>query len=112
MKLTANYESKQKQLEAEIKEAEAALSKSEQAKTDLRLLLKSLRVFTEVRKLTPEIVNTLIKRIEVHNSKKRDGHKFVKVDIHSTAVVMINLPTEKEIYEIMKEMQKNLHKQT
>ena len=106
MKLTANYESEQKQLEAEIKEAEAALTKSEQAKTDLRLLLKGLRDFTEVRKLTPEIVNTLIKRIEVHNSEKRDGHKFVKVDIYFTAVGMINLPTENEISEIMKEMQK------
>ena len=106
LKLTANYESEQKQLEAEIKEVEAALSKSEQAKTDLRLLLKGLRDFTEVKKLTPEIVNTLIKRIEVHNSEKRDGHKLVKVDIYFTAVGMINLPTEKEISEIMKEMQK------
>ena len=97
-KMTANYE-------AEISDAEEALAKSEQAKTDLRLLLKGLREFMEVRELTPEIVNMLIRRIEVHNSDKSSGHYSVKVDIYFTAVGLINLPTENEMAKLVNEIQ-------
>ena len=64
---------------------------------DLRMLLKGLREFTELRELTPAIVNTVIRRIEVHNSDRSSGHIRVKVDIYFTAVGMISLPNEKEI---------------
>ena len=49
-----------------------------------------LRVFTELRKLTPVIVNTLIRRIEVHNSDRSDGHKRVKADAYFTAIGMFD----------------------
>ena len=72
---------------------------------DLHMLLKGLREFTEVRELTPTIVNTLIRRIEVHSKEKRDGHSYVKVDIYFTAAGMITIPSEKEIQEIMATIQ-------
>jgi hypothetical protein len=108
VKMTASYEAEQKQLETEIAKAEEALAKSEQTQVDLRLLLKGLREFTEIRELTPEIVNTLINRIEVHNNDKSSGHCFVKVDIYFTAVGMIDIPTEKELEELMDEMRKKI----
>ena len=39
----------------------------------LSMLSKELREFTELKELTPEIVNTLIQRIEVHNSDRSTG---------------------------------------
>ena len=72
---------------------------------DLRMLLKGLREFTELRSLTPELVNTLIRRIEIHNAEKIDGKRHVQVDIYFTAVGMINLPTEKELQKMMAEIQ-------
>lgn len=68
------------------------------------MLLKGLREFTEIRELTPTIVNTLIERIEVHNNDKYDGHCHVKVDIYFTAVGMIDIPTEQEIRAMMEEI--------
>ena len=62
---------------------------------------------TDVKELTPTIVNSLIERIEVHNNDKYDGHCHVKVDIYFTAVGMIDIPTEKEIRAILEEMRKN-----
>jgi plasmid stabilization system protein ParE len=59
------------------KYSEEKLRQAEQTKTDLRLLLKSLREFSELRKLTPTIVNTLIRRIEVHNNDKSSGHGYL-----------------------------------
>ena len=72
---------------------------------DLRLLMKALRNYTNIRQLTPEIVNALIRRIEVHNKDK--AAKKVKVDIYFTAVVLFTLPTEKELQAAMEEIRQN-----
>lgn len=105
MKMTESYEAEQKQLTAQLSEAQEKLRTAEQNKVDLRLLLKALREFSEVRTLSPELVNTLIRRIEVHNNDKYDGHCHVKVDIYFTGVGMIDVPTEQEIQKLMDELQ-------
>ena len=74
-----------------------------QAKTDLRMLLKGIREFSEIKQLTSEIVNTLIQRIEVHNNDKSSGHCHVKVDIYFTAIVMFSPPSEEELAAEMAE---------
>ena len=47
-----------------------------------------------MKELTPEIVNKLIQRIEIHNPEKKHSRKSVKVDIYFTAVGLIDIPTE------------------
>ena len=86
-------------------EAQEKLRTAEQNKVDLRLLLKALREFSEARTLTPELVNTLIRRIEVHNNDKYDGHCHVKVDVYFTGVGMIDVPTEQELQKLIEELQ-------
>ena len=106
-KMSAGYESEQKALEAEVAEIEQKLKNADKAGVDLRMLLKGLREFTEVKELTPELVNTLIQRIEVHNSDRSSGKIRVKVDIYFTAAGMIDLPTEKELEKLMQEYRKD-----
>lgn len=79
----------------------------EQKVTDLRLLLRTLREMTEIKELTPTLVNSLIERIEVYNNNKSSGHCYVKVNIYFTAVGMIDIPTEKEILAMMEEIREN-----
>ena len=74
---------------------------------DLRLALSTLQEMTDIKELTPTLVNSLIERIEVHNSDKSSGHSYVKVDIYFTAVGMIDIPTEKEILATMEEIRNN-----
>lgn len=106
-KMSATYEAEQKALETEAAEIEQKLRDADKASVDLRMLLKGLREFTEVKKLTPELVNTLIQRIEVHNSDRSSGKIRVKVDIYFTAAGMIDLPIEKELEKLMLEYQKD-----
>ncbi len=73
----------------------------------MRLVLWTLREMTDVKELTPTLVNSLIVRIEVHNNDKYDDHCHVKVEIYFTAVGMIDIPTEKKIRAMMEEMRKN-----
>ena len=101
------FDQEQKALTTEVAESRQTLQNAEQKAVDLRLVLRTLREMTDVKELTPTLVNSLIERIEVHNNDKYDGHCHVKVDIYFTAVGMINIPTEKEIRAMMEEMRKN-----
>ena len=81
------------------------LSRFSREQVDLRLLMKALRDYTDIRLLTPEIVNALIRRIEVHS--KDNATKRVKADIYFTAVGLFSIPTEKEMQAAMKEIRQN-----
>ena len=106
-KLLQNYEREQKQLQTEMEKGKALLNDANQKVTDLRLLLRTLREITEIKELTPTLVNTLIERIEVHNNDKSSGHCYVKVDVYFTAVGMVDIPTEQELLAILEEVQQN-----
>ncbi|MBR3868137.1 MAG: DUF4368 domain-containing protein [Clostridia bacterium] len=68
------------------------------------LLLNTLRECTDIQELDRTIVNKLIRRIEIHNNDKYDGHCHVKVDIYFTGAGMIDIPTEQEILTLMEEI--------
>jgi len=104
-KMMSSYEAEQNQLIEETAKAEQALKTMEQDKVDLRVFLETIRQCTEITELTPAIVNRLIQRIEVHKSEKIDGRKRVRLDVYFTAVGLINIPDEKELFEMMQEIQ-------
>ena len=99
-KMMASYEAEQNQLVTETAKAEESLKTMEQDKVDLRAFLETIRQCTDIKELTPAIVNRLIRRIEVHNSEKIDGRKQVRLDVYFTAVGLIDIPGEKELIEI------------
>lgn len=106
-KMSAAYEAEQKKLEQTIVKCEDALKEADRAQVDLHMLLKGLREFTELRELTPAIVNTLIRRIEVHNSDRSSGKIRIKVDVYFTAIGMFNIPIEAELKAMMEEIKAN-----
>ena len=107
-RMSANYEKEQKELLAAVENDKQAIKTAEQEKIDLDAFLKAIRGCTDLKELTPTLVNTLIKRIDVHNSiKGDDGLKHVPVDISFTAVGIINIPTEQEILKTIREMREN-----
>ena len=103
-RLSATYEKEQRELAESVAKAEADIANDEQDNVDLKHFLKAIRACTDLKELTPEIVNTLIKRINVHNSEKVDGHKKVKIDIEFIAVGLISIPDEKELLSLMDEI--------
>lgn len=105
--MTVSYEKEQKNLTASVENWKLELENAQQQEVDLRQLPRALREFTEVKQLTPELVNTLIQRIEVHSKEKVNGRNRVKVDIYFTAVGMVNIPTETEMKAAMEEIQRS-----
>jgi hypothetical protein len=103
-RLSATYEKEQRELADCIIESETEITEAEQDNVDLKHFLKTIRACTDLKELTPEIVNTLIKRINVHNAEKVDGRKKVKIDIEFIAVGLISIPDEKELLTLMEEI--------
>ena len=104
IKLVSVYEAEQTELIQKVEFSEKRLSENKQNKVDLRLLLNTLRECTDIQELDRTIVNKLIRRIEIHNNDKYDGHCHVKVDIYFTGAGMIDIPTEQEILTLMEEI--------
>ena len=94
------YEAEQRELKARVLADREELSKVESKRNDFRLLLKTIRERTDSEKLTPDLVNSLIDRIEVHNPVKIEGHKRVQVDIYFTGVGRFKVPNEAELVEL------------
>jgi site-specific DNA recombinase len=103
-RMTANYETEQKELISAVNNDEQAVRDAEKEKVDLRLFLETIRKCIDISELTPTLVNTLIKKIEVFDSEKIDGHKHVPIKIHFTAAGIINIPDENEILQVMEEI--------
>jgi hypothetical protein len=97
MTMTEDFEDEQRSLKKAVADAEDQLAKAEQDAVDVRMLLKGFREYSEMRELTPEIANMMIRRIEVHNNDKYDGHCHVKVDIYFTGVGLFERPTKQEL---------------
>ena len=106
-KMMGKYEAQQKTLIEETANLERALEQAEQDKVDLRVFLETIRKCTDIKELTPALVNRLIQRIEVHKSEKVDGRKRVKLDIYFTAVGLIDIPDENELREMMEEIRRS-----
>ena len=107
MKMSENYESEQSVLAEQIEKCEANLIEMKKKTTDLRLLLQTLREYTDITELNRDLVNRLIQRIEVHNNDKSSGHCHVQVDIYFTGAGLVDIPTEQEILRLMNEIRNN-----
>lgn len=88
------------------------LESVQQQEVGLRQLLRELREFTEGKQLTPELVKTLIQRIEVHSKEKVTGRNRVKVDVYFTAVGRVNISTETEIKAAMDKIRNKQNQST
>ena len=90
-RMAAKYEKEQAELLQSVSTKEKELAELERESVDIRLLLAGLREYSSMETLTPEVVNKIIRRIEVHNSEIVDGHKRVGIDIHFTGVGLVDL---------------------
>ena len=107
----SNIHREQKRLISEVEENEKSLIELQKQTVDMKMLYQGLMEFTEMKQLTPTVVNKLIERIEIHNNEKKHSHNNVKVDIYFTAVGLFDIPTEQQLIDTMERVkQKNAEK--
>jgi len=106
--MVCDYEDEQRKLKQFVLDSETEVESANQETVDLKLFLNAIRECTEITELTPTLVNTLIKKIEVFEKfVGPDGKKHVPIKIHFRAAGIITVPDEKEIIEAMEEIRKN-----
>ncbi|MBR6109951.1 MAG: recombinase family protein [Clostridia bacterium] len=105
--MSRKLEEEQRLLKTETEAVQSELAKEEERKTDLRLLLKTIREQTDIKELTPQLVNTLIRRIEIHEAVKNGNEKTVAVDIFFTGIGLFSVPDSDELSALIAEFSKH-----
>ena len=103
--MIADYEKEQREVKQFILESETEVQTAKQETVDLRVFLETIRKCTDITELTPSLVNTLIKKIEIFISAVgADGKKYVPITIHFRAAGIITIPDEKTLIATMEEI--------
>ena len=101
--MSANYEAEQKQL----KEAVAMLCDEIEAQDDkisnVLAFVEKVKRYTEIKELTPAIVNEFINYIMVSKKQVIDGKTVYPIDIYYNGVGIITAPSAEEYEEFFKE---------
>lgn len=90
--LAKSYEDEDNELKTKIQELQNALASSIQDEEKLSKFLKVVKSYTEIRELTPEILNSFVERIYIGETERYDGKKMQEVEIIYKFVGAINLP--------------------
>ncbi len=81
LKLSAEYEAEQRELEEKVKTDQQEVDTYEQNKSDFDSFAAIIRKYIGVKELTPAIVNKFIKNIIVHAPERVSRKRIQKVDI-------------------------------
>lgn len=80
--MSKDYEAEQDQLRKQSAELTVFISDSEQKSDELTKFMELVRKYEIITELTPEVMNELIDRIEVHTPDKSSGHRRKTIDIY------------------------------
>ena len=106
---STNYANEQKELKEKIETLNKNISKTEQNEIAINTFVDKVKKYTEIKELTPEIINELIDKILVHQQIKVDGTKYQQIDIYYSGVGIISIPASE--YDFENEFQNMLKNQ-
>jgi hypothetical protein len=81
-KLSNEYEAEQKLLVANIATLETELSANEERVVNVDRFVKTVKQYTEITELTPELLNKMIGKIVIHAPDKSSRKRIQQIDIH------------------------------
>ncbi len=111
-KLSDGYEAEQEQLKHEIETLKAEVSEADTEATNVSKLIAVTKKYTRIDELTPEILNTFVDKIVVHECEKKDGKRTQDIDIYYSYVGIVDIPTDEEMREMEQEYMQRTKRQT
>lgn len=81
LKLSAEYENEQTELQKRIKVFEEETNNFDRQQIDFKQFHEIVKKYVGIKELTPTIVNEFIKKIIVHAPDKSSGHRVQKIQI-------------------------------
>lgn len=98
--LSFNYDKEQQELKIKIEQLSKDIENTEKKDTDITEFISNVKKYTEITKLTLEILNELIEKIIIHQKEKVNGKKTQKIDIYYRGVGIISFPVSTQDIEI------------
>jgi hypothetical protein len=91
-KLSLKYEDEQKAVNEKIKnlKEEILIGKSQNVSADM--FIGMVQKYTRAKKLTQQMLNELIEKIEVYQYENIDGKNVQKIKIHYTCIGTLDIP--------------------
>ena len=94
VKLAAKYEDDQKNISRQIDELKSAFEEAQAKFANADTFRQALKKYTQIKKLTPNILNELIDRIEVHQAERTEHGKEQKLVIYYNCIGSVYLPED------------------
>lgn len=98
--LSFNYDKEQQELKIKIEQLSKDIENIEKKDTDITQFISNVKKYTEIAKLTPEILNELIEKIVIHQKEKVNGKKVQEIDIYYRGVGIISFPVSIDDIEV------------
>ena len=90
VKLSQTYEEEQKQLQASISDLTEKLAKQQEDSLNISKFMARISKYTELPKLTVEIVNELIDKIVIHKPIGTKRNRIIQIDIYYNFIGQLN----------------------
>lgn len=90
VKLNQSYEEEQKQLQTSISDLTEKLAKQQEDSLNISKFMTRISKYTELPKLTVEIVNELIDKIVIHKPTGTKRNRIIQIDIYYNFIGKLN----------------------
>lgn len=90
VKLSQSYEEEQKQLQTSISDLTEKLTKQQEDSLNISKFMARILKYTELPKLTVEIVNELIDKILIHKPTGTKRNRIIQIDIYYNFIGKLN----------------------
>lgn len=95
-KMSASYESEQKQPEGRAAELQEYIHSAEERTLNTDRFLNLVRKYTDIQTLDAEIIREFVERIIVFQAEKVDGHRQQRIQIVYNCIGAVDIPAEKK----------------
>ena len=90
--LAKNYETEKAELKQKTEALKASLIAAKETDSSLAKFISLVRSYTEVKELTPEILNSFIDKIYIGKPERIDGKRVQEVKIVYKLIGAVNIP--------------------
>ncbi len=94
VKMSQSYEQEQRVLKERTYFLRQELSKAKEQSDNVMRFMRSIRKYTEIAELTPEIVREFVQKVVIYQAEKINGRRTQRIDLYFNGAGQILLPVQ------------------
>lgn len=94
VKMSQSFEQEQRDLKERVYFLRQELSKAKEQSDNVMRFMRSVRKYTEIAELTPEVVREFVQKVVVYQAEKINGRRTQRIELYFNGVGQIRLPVQ------------------